>query len=48
MKDPIGCFIITTTDGHTWFADRFEGDTIEQAQADADATFGAGCTVEMR
>lgn len=48
MKEPIGCFIITTADGHTWFADRFEGDTLEKAQADADATFGAGCTVEMR
>lgn len=48
MNEPIGCFIITTADGQTWFTDRFDGETLEKAKADADATFGSGCTVEMK
>lgn len=47
MKDIIGCWIITTPDGETWFSDRFDDETIESAQRDADATFGAGCTVKI-
>lgn len=44
----IGCWIIETTDGETYFADRFEGETIEKAEADAAATFGEGCKVSTR
>ena len=48
MKDIIGFWIITTNSGETWFSERHDGDTIEDAQKDAEATFGAGCTVEIR
>lgn len=44
----IGCWIIETPDGHTYFSDRFEGETIEKAEADAAATFGEGCEVSTR
>lgn len=44
----IGCWIIETPDGHTYFSDRFEGDTVEKAEANALATFGEGCKVSTR
>lgn len=47
MKEKwIGWWIITTTDGRTLAADRYEGDTYEEALKDAVATFGAGTTVK--
>lgn len=44
----IGCWIIETPDDHTYFSDRFEGETMEKAEADARATFGEGCKVSTR
>lgn len=47
MANIIGAWKITTASGETWYSDRFDGETIEDAIADAIATFGDGVVVEM-
>lgn len=46
-KKTVGAWIIITSEGKEYFADRFEGETLESAVAEAEATFGAGCTVKL-
>ena len=43
---PIGCWKVTTASGEVYFADRYEEDTVADAEAAAFATFGVGVTVE--
>lgn len=42
----IGFWEVVTTDG-TYYSDRFEGETIKQALADARATFGRDEVVQV-
>ena len=44
----IGYIKITTYNGETYFADLYEGDSYEQAELDAIATFGAIKNLEIR
>lgn len=45
-KKRLGWWVVTTPEGRTWAADRYEGDTYEKALADAVATFGKGTMVK--
>lgn len=44
-RKQIGWWITTTPTGEEWASNRYEGETIEDAQREAIATFGEGSTV---